>query len=76
LLLATAGAAVVPNAAGRGARLALAAYGLVVGGVAVSSRGGWRAVPVLVTIHGVWGAGLVAGLGGLLRRSLMGDGPR
>jgi hypothetical protein len=27
---------------------------------------------VLMTIHGVWGAGLVAGLGGLARRSLLG----
>jgi glycosyltransferase involved in cell wall biosynthesis len=72
LLLAMAAAAPLPNGLGRGARGALAAYGLVVGVVAVSSRGGWRAVPVLMTIHGVWGAGLVAGLGGLARRSLLG----
>jgi succinoglycan biosynthesis protein ExoA len=72
LLLAMAAAAPLPNGLGRGARGALAAYSLVIGGVAVSSRGGWRAVPVLMTIHGVWGAGLVAGLGGLARRSLLG----
>jgi len=70
LLLATATVAVLPNGLARGARAALAAYGLVVGGVAVTSRGGWRTVPVLATIHGVWGAGLVAGLGSLGRRAV------
>jgi hypothetical protein len=72
LLLATATAALLPNGLGRGARRALAAYGLVVGGVAVNARGGWRVVPALMTIHGVWGAGLLAGLGGLAGRSLPG----
>jgi glycosyltransferase involved in cell wall biosynthesis len=72
LLLATATVAVFPNGFARGARVALAAYGLVLGGVAVTSRGGWRTVPVLATIHGVWGAGLVAGLSSLARRSVLG----
>jgi succinoglycan biosynthesis protein ExoA len=72
VLLVTAGAAVLPTDIGRLARIALLGYGLLVSGVAVTSRGGWRAVPVLVTIHGVWGAGLVAGLGRLAGRSLLG----
>jgi succinoglycan biosynthesis protein ExoA len=72
LLLATATVAVLPNGLARGARAALAAYGLVVGGVAVTSGGGWRTVPVLASIHGVWGAGLVAGLSSLAGRSVLG----
>jgi succinoglycan biosynthesis protein ExoA len=74
LLLMTAATAGLPTGLGRAARGALAAYGLVVGGVAVTSRGGWRTAPVLVTIHGVWGAGLVVGLSGLAGRSLVGRG--
>jgi len=72
ILVVTAGAAVLPNGVGRAARVALAGYGLVVAGVAISSRGGWRAIPVLVTIHGVWGAGLLSGLTRIAGRSLLG----
>jgi succinoglycan biosynthesis protein ExoA len=71
ILLGTAAAAVLPNGVGRVARVALAGYAVLVAGVAVSSRGGWRAVPVLVTIHGVWGAGLLAGLTRITGRSLI-----
>jgi hypothetical protein len=62
LLLATAAAAILPTNAGSIARRALAGYAVVLGGVAVKSRGGWRTVPMLTVIHGVWGAGVLAGL--------------
>lgn len=72
LLLATATTAALPTDFARAARGALVAYGLVVTAVAATSRGGWRTVPVLVTIHGVWGAGLLAGLSNLAGRSILG----
>ena len=72
VLLATVGAAALPTGVGTVARVGLAGYGLVLAGVAVKSRGGWRAVPVLVTIHGVWGAGLLVGLTKLAGRSVRG----
>jgi hypothetical protein len=62
VLLGTAAFALLPGGLGRIARRTLAGYALLVAGVAVNSRGGWRTVPVLITIHGVWGAGLVGGL--------------
>jgi len=62
VLLGTAALAFLPGGLGRIARRTLAGYALLVAGVAVNSRGGWRTVPVLITIHGVWGAGLIAGL--------------
>jgi glycosyltransferase involved in cell wall biosynthesis len=71
LLLATATTAALPTDFARAARGALVAYGLVVTVVAATSRGGWRTVPVLVTIHGVWGAGLLAGLSNLAGRSIL-----
>jgi GT2 family glycosyltransferase len=70
-LLATATAALLPIRAARTtARVALAGYGLVLGGATASSRGGWRAMVVFPTIHGVWGAGLVVGLAQNEARSL------
>jgi succinoglycan biosynthesis protein ExoA len=71
ILLGTAAVAVLPNPLGRVARAALAGYGLILTGVAVSSRGGWRTIPVLVTIHGVWGAGLLSGMTRIAGRSLL-----
>jgi glycosyltransferase involved in cell wall biosynthesis len=71
LLLATATTATLPSEFARAARGALVAYGLVVTAVAATSRGGWRTAPVLVTIHGMWGAGLLAGLSNLAVRSIM-----
>ena len=67
-LLGTAVVALSPGDAGRLARRVLSGYALLIGGVAVKSRGGWRTVPVLITIHGVWGAGLLAGWTRLLAR--------
>ena len=61
-LAAAAAAAVVPSPLARPARLALAAYGAVLGGVAARSGGGWRTAPALATMHGAWVAGLLAGL--------------
>ena len=72
LLLAILAAANLPNEAGWIARRALAAYALLIGSVAVTSRGGWRTVPALMTIHGVWGAGVLAGLTRLGSRSVFG----
>ena|SRR2546426_1769886 len=72
LLLATVAAASLPNEAGWIARRALAGYALLIGSVAVTSRGGWRTVPALMTIHGVWGAGVLVGLTGLGTRSVFG----
>lgn len=71
LLLGTAAAATLPNELGWVARRALAGYVLLIGGVAVTSRGGWRTAPALMTIHGVWGAGVLAGLTKLGARSLL-----
>jgi glycosyltransferase involved in cell wall biosynthesis len=67
-LVATVPLAVAPTPLARPARWALVLYAGVVGAVAASSRGGWRAVPVLATIHGAWGAGVVFGLLGAARR--------
>lgn len=71
LLLGTAVAAALPNEVGWVARRALAGYVLLIGGVAVTSRGGWRTAPALMTIHGVWGAGVLAGLTRLGVRSVL-----
>jgi succinoglycan biosynthesis protein ExoA len=71
LLLAAATTAALPTEFARAARGGLVAYGLMVTAVAATSRGGWRTVPVLVTIHGVWGAGLLAGLSNLAGRSIL-----
>ena len=72
LLLATAALAVAPTEAGGVARRALGAYALLVSGVGLTSRGGWRTVPALMTIHVAWGAGVVAGVSNLGARSLLG----
>jgi glycosyltransferase involved in cell wall biosynthesis len=69
-LVATATAALLPIRVARAARVALAGYGLVLVGTTASSRGGWRTMVVLATIHGVWGAGLVVGLVQVEARSL------
>jgi succinoglycan biosynthesis protein ExoA len=70
ILLATATTAVLPVNLARAARRAMVAYFLVLGGVTVKSRGGWRTMVVLGTIHGVWGAGLLIGLAQLGARSV------
>ncbi len=44
----------------RAGRVALAAYGALVAVGSVHSRGGWRTAPVLMTLHLVWGAGLIS----------------
>lgn len=61
-LLGTAFAASRPNRLGRAARAGLGAYAFVLASVAAHSRGGWRTVPVLATMHGAWSLGLVGGL--------------
>jgi glycosyltransferase involved in cell wall biosynthesis len=71
VLLATATGAVLPIGIARAARGALAGYGILLVGVAVASRGGWRTIPVLAMIHGVWGGGLLAGLSKLGGRALL-----
>jgi succinoglycan biosynthesis protein ExoA len=69
ILLATLTTALLPLGLARAARGAMAAYFLVLGGVTVKSRGGWRTIVVLGTIHGVWGAGLLVGLAQIGARS-------
>jgi glycosyltransferase involved in cell wall biosynthesis len=61
-LLTAAIAAVAPWRLAGPSRAALAAYGVVLALVAARAGGGWRTFPVLATIHGAWGAGLLAGL--------------
>jgi GT2 family glycosyltransferase len=61
-LLATATTAVLPVGPAGAARGLLAGYGVVLAGVTVASRGGWRTMVVLGTMHGVWGAGVLVGL--------------
>jgi hypothetical protein len=75
-LLATTAAAVIPTRAAPAARLALAAYASVVASTALRSRSGWRTGVVLVTIHGAWGAGLLAGLGQVAARACPPPGGR
>jgi glycosyltransferase involved in cell wall biosynthesis len=70
MLLATATTAVLPVGLARFARGVMAVYALVLGGATVKSRGGWRTMVVLGTIHGVWGAGLLTGLAQLGARSV------
>jgi GT2 family glycosyltransferase len=68
-LLATATTALTPTRLARPARLALAVYGASLALVTARSGGGWRTFPVLVTVHGAWGGGLIVGLGRIgLRR--------
>lgn len=61
-LLCAAAAAVPPGPARPVARAGLAAYALVLGGVAIGGGGGWRTAPVLATMHATWTFGLVRGL--------------
>jgi glycosyltransferase involved in cell wall biosynthesis len=61
-LLAALVSAAVPGPLARSARSLLAAYAFVLTGVAAHSRGGWRTVPVIGTMHLAWGSGLVFGL--------------
>jgi hypothetical protein len=72
MLLATAAAAILPTDAAWLARRALGAYALMIGGVTVTSRGGWRTMPTLMVIHGVWGAGVLVGLARLASQSAVG----
>lgn len=68
-LLATVATAALPVGIARRARPALAGYAVLLTGVATRSRGGWRTLPVLATIHAVWGAGLLFGLAQIAQRS-------
>jgi succinoglycan biosynthesis protein ExoA len=43
-------------------RAALLAYGLLVAGVTLTSRAGWRTAPALATMHLSWTAGVIHGL--------------
>lgn len=61
-LLTAVALACTPSAAAWPARGVLIAYALLVAGVTVVARGGWRVAPLLVTVHAAWGAGLVAGV--------------
>jgi glycosyltransferase involved in cell wall biosynthesis len=61
-LVAIALVAAAPAAVARPARAALGLYGGLLIAVTARSGGGWRTFPVLLTIHGAWGAGLVLGL--------------
>jgi len=70
VLLATAATTILPVGLARAARGAMVAYALVLAGVTVKSRGGWRTTVVLGTIHGVWGAGLLSGLAQIGVRSI------
>jgi glycosyltransferase involved in cell wall biosynthesis len=70
-LLGTAALAAAPStsAPARAARVGLAGYAALLGGVAATGRGGWRTAPALALMHATWGAGLLTGLGRrLLRR--------
>lgn len=67
-LLLTAATASLPVVLAPAARRALGLYGLALGLVAAKGGGGVRTAPVLATIHLAWGAGLVRGLLGELRR--------
>jgi succinoglycan biosynthesis protein ExoA len=67
-LVGTAALAVLPSPLARVARFGVALYTGVVTAVCARSRGGWRTLPVLVTIHGAWGLGVVSGLAGLALR--------
>ena len=69
-LVAVIALAALPTAAAPRARFLLAAYVAMLGGVAVVSRGGWRTVPVLATMHLSWGAGLVYSAAQLARSRL------
>lgn len=70
-LFAALAGAVAPGPIRGPARLALAAYGAFVATAAAASDGGWRTAPVLLLVHGAWGAGLLAGFleSGLARSS-------
>ena len=61
-LLATATTALTRLPVAGSARAALAVYAAALGVVTVRSRGGWRTLPVLATIHAAWGGGLLLGL--------------
>jgi succinoglycan biosynthesis protein ExoA len=62
-LVVTAVAAALPSRLARPARGLLALYGALLAAVTARSGGGWRTFPVLATIHGAWGGGLLLGLG-------------
>ncbi len=68
-LMATVAVAFSPSGRARvvGQSL-LGAYALGVTSVALRSPEPWRTAAVLVTMHGAWGAGVVAGLGGIAAR--------
>jgi succinoglycan biosynthesis protein ExoA len=52
----------VPSRLARPARVSIGLYAGLLTAVTARSTGGWRTLPVLATIHGAWGAGLVVGL--------------
>ena len=60
-LLLTVAAAAFPTPLARPSRAALLVYLAVLGVTSARSRAGWRTAPVLVAMHGAWGAGLLTG---------------
>src|SRR5207237_250133 len=60
-LVATVAATPLPSLPGAAARTALAAYGVLLTGVAATSPGGWRTGPVLGSMHLAWGSGFLWG---------------
>jgi succinoglycan biosynthesis protein ExoA len=69
-LLGAAATALLPFRVAVPARIAVGGYVVLVAGITVRLRGGWRTMPVLVTMHTVWGAGVVAGAAQVARSRL------
>ena len=69
-LVGTAASAIVPTRLTRPSRIGIALYVGLLAAVTAASRGGWRTLPVLATIHGAWGAGATSGLVGVALRSV------
>jgi len=60
-LVATVAVSPLPWLPGVAARAALAGYGIVLAGVGVTSKGGWRTAPVLASMHLAWGTAFLWG---------------
>jgi GT2 family glycosyltransferase len=61
-LVAAALTALTTSRLARPARVLLGLYGALLAAVTARSKGGWRTLPVLATIHATWGSGLLVGL--------------
>jgi hypothetical protein len=60
-LVATVAVSPLPWLPGVAARAALTGYGIVLAGVGVTSKGGWRTAPVLASMHLAWGTAFLWG---------------